>query len=129
MPPQRRGIAVHLDHRGFLGIEGTIGEARAQHQHGVGAHQRVVARREADQPGHAHVIRVVVFDVFLAAQRVHDRCLQGLGHGHQLGVCAGATCARQDGRRLGLVQQPDQLVDFGGGGRDSLRLFRHPVPR
>ena len=56
-----------------------VGKIGAEHQqHVAGVHGRV-ARREADEAGHADIVGVVVFDMLLAAERMHDRALQGLG--------------------------------------------------
>ena len=60
----------------MVGIKRAVGEIRAQHQQRVAALDRVVARRETDQAGHADIIGIFVFQMFLAAEGVDDRRFQ-----------------------------------------------------
>ena len=64
---------VDLHDPGALGIELAVGEVGAEQQERVAVLHRRIARGEADEAGHADVERIVVFDIFLAAQRMHDR--------------------------------------------------------
>jgi hypothetical protein len=73
--PDRLRTDVDLSDTSVLGIKGAIGEIRAEHQERVAGFHRVIAGREADQTGHADVVRVVPFDVVLAAHGVNDRRL------------------------------------------------------
>ena len=85
-------------------IELRVGKVGAEHQQGVAVHHRVIARRKSKQTGHADVIGIVVFDEFLAAQRMNDRGFQPLGNCEQLGMCPGAARATQNRDLLGIVQ-------------------------
>ncbi len=121
------------------GVELAVGKVGAQHQERVALQHRVVAGREADQPGHPDVVRVVVLDVLLAAQRVDDGGLQRLGEGEHLGVRAGAAAAAEErgaaaaGQHLGERVDPvrrrsdDGLCDVeprAGGDRGGVLLER-----
>ena len=77
-------------------IELPIGEIGPEHQQDVAVEHRVIAGREADQPGHADVVGVVPLDMLLAAQRVHHRRLEALAERQQLVVRALASRAAQD---------------------------------
>ena len=69
------------------------------------------------KPGHADVVGVVVLDMLLAAQRMHDRALERFGQLHQLVMRAGAAAAAEQRDALGAVQQLGQrlqLVGLGG---------------
>ena len=79
-------LAAQIDLRdlGLGRVELPIGEIRAQHQQQVAVEHRVVAGREADQAGHADVERIVVLDIFLAAQGVDDRRLERVGQREHL---------------------------------------------
>ncbi len=70
------GPQVDLDDARILRIERTVWEVRAQEQKGVAALHGCVAGGEPHQAGHADIIRIVVLEVFLAAEGVHDWCLQ-----------------------------------------------------
>ena len=73
---------------------------------------RGVAGGKADEPGHADVIGIVVFDMLLAAERMHDRALQRLGELHERRMGAGAAPAAEQRHPLGVVQQLGQRVEF-----------------
>jgi hypothetical protein len=60
------------------GVEQAIGEVGPEHQQHVADAHSIVTRRETDQPGHTDVIRIVPFDVLLAAERVYCRCFETL---------------------------------------------------
>ena len=112
---------VHLDDRGVLGVELPVRQGGAEDQQRLGLLERVVAGGEAEQAGQADVIRVVVLDPVLAAQRVDDRGLQALRQGHDLVVGAGRTRAGQDGDPLGRVQGLGGLAQHGVGRDDAGR--------
>ena len=120
---------VDLDDPGVRRIKVAIGEVGAQHDQGVAVHHGVIAGREADQAGHAHVEGIVPFDVLLAAQGVNHRRLKRLGQGQHLIMGAGAAAARQDGDLLGPVQQFGGPGHIGDGGGDARLAGRGPVGR
>ena len=92
-----------------IGEELAIREIGAEHQKHVRVHHRVIAGREADEPGHADIVGVVPFDVLLAAQRVDDRRLQGLGEGKDLRMRAGAAAAAKQRHALGVEERRKRL--------------------
>ncbi len=69
------GVNVDLNNFGVGWIEGAIGELGAQQDQGIGVHHGVEARGEANQPGHADIVRIVVLHVLFAAQGVDDGAL------------------------------------------------------
>jgi hypothetical protein len=89
-PPDLLSADVHLrdTRRLALRVELPVGKIRSEHQQGVAVQHCIVARGEADQPGHADVVGVVPLDVLLAAHRVHHRRLEALAELEQLGVRA-----------------------------------------
>jgi hypothetical protein len=66
---------VDLDHRHVAGIEVPVREIGTEDEQGIAAFHRAVAGGEAKQASEAHVEGVVVLDVLLAAQGMHDRSL------------------------------------------------------
>ena len=75
---------------------------------------RVVAGREPEQPGHADIERIVVLDVFLAAQGVHDRRLQPRRRARSISSCAPAHPAPQRSvTRSVPLSSCRQAVDLG----------------
>ena len=63
---------IHLGYaRSVRGIELLIRKVRAEHKQHVAVAHGVIARREADQPRHAHTEGIVVLHVLLALERVH----------------------------------------------------------
>ena len=108
---------VDLDDGNPFRQEGPIGEVGAEHHQGVAVFHRPVPGTEADQPGHAHVVGVVVLDELLAAERVQDRGPQRPCELHELIVRAGAARAGEDGH-------PARLVQHLGGVRQRL-VVRH----
>ena len=97
--PAEPGQVVIDLHRAALRQEGVVGKVGAEQEQQVGLMSRVVAGAVPQQPAHTHVIRVVVLDPLLAAQRVADRTLQPSGQRHDLGV--GAPHARAAEERHG----------------------------
>src|ERR1700683_5659981 len=63
---------VDLSDAGLRRIEWPIGKIHAQHQKRVAGFHGVIAGGKAYQTGHADVIRVLPFDMVLAAQGVND---------------------------------------------------------
>src|SRR5258707_9370157 len=60
-------------------IELAIRKIGTEHQEDVAIEYGVVARGEADQPGHADIKRVVPLDMLLASERMHDGSFQAIG--------------------------------------------------
>ena len=107
-----------------LRIKGPVREVSAEHQQDVAVFHRAIARRKAQQAGHADVVRVVVLDEFLAAQRVHDRRLESPSDGEEFLVRALAAGAGQDRDSAGVVEQVGRRGQVGvAGDRD-----RHDRP-
>ena len=95
---------VDLDHRDALGEERPVGEVGAEHDQRVAVLHGPVPGAEPDQPGHPHVVRVVVLHELLAAERVHHWGLQRPGQRDQLVMRPGAARPGQDRHRAGVVQ-------------------------
>ena len=79
----------------------------------------MIAGGEADQAGHADVIRVVPLDVVLAAHGVDDRRLHRFRKLHQFIVCAGAAAAAQKRDALSQVDEFRELAERLVGRRDD----------
>ena len=103
---------IQLNNFGVLRIELLIGEIRSQHQQGVAVHHGVVARRKTKQPGHSDVIRIVVFDKFLATQRMDDRRLEAFGHCNELGMSALAARTAKDSDLACAVENVSRSAKF-----------------
>ena len=121
------GADVDLRHRGALGIELAVGKVAAQQQQRVAGLHRRIARGEADQAGHADIERIVVLDMLLAAQRMHDRRVELARQLDDLGMRAGAARAAHQGDALAVVQELGQGIDVGIGRPHDRRLGRQPL--
>jgi hypothetical protein len=108
-------IAVDLDDRGLVRVELAPGEVGAEQQQRVALHQRVEAGFDAEDAGHAHVVRVVRLDEILGARGVRDRRLQAPGQFQQLRVRALATGTGIDADALALPQQFGDALQLGIG--------------
>nr|GEU28584.1 hypothetical protein [Tanacetum cinerariifolium] len=126
---QRLGPHVDLDDARMLGEKLAVRKIGAQDHQRVAPLHGLVAGRESHQPGHAHVVRVVVFDVFLAAQRVHDGRLQRAGQCQHLGVGARAAGAAEQGHPLGTVEDSRQLVHLVRLGQHGRQRGQQPLRR
>ena len=91
------GIDINLNDFRVRRVEGAIGELGAEQHQCVGVHHGVEAGGEANQSGHPHIIRVVVFYVLFAAQRVNDRRFEFRGEVYQLFMRSGAAAAAHQG--------------------------------
>ena len=98
---------------GFVGMNVVVGEIRAEQQQDVAGVHRLVSGAPAQQPAHAHGVRVVVLDPFLAAEGVADRRLELLGQGHDLVVRAGTAAAAEERHPPPLVQEVGQAGQVG----------------
>jgi len=97
----------------------------------------VIAGAEADQPGHAHLIRIER----LAAQRVHNRRAERVRELDNLVMDASYPAAAHDGHRFAVVEHRCKPVKVGlrwrdGRGRttvplrhDGRTLTQHDVAR
>ncbi len=65
-------VDVNLNDFGIARIKGAVGELGAEQDQRIGVHHGVEARREANQAGHSHIIRVIVLNVLFAAQGMND---------------------------------------------------------
>ena len=93
-------------------IELAIRKIGAEHQEHVAIEHRVVARREADQPGHADVKRIVPLDMFLASERVHDGSLQAIGQREDLIMRALTSRTAQHGHAAIAVEERGEPIDI-----------------
>ncbi len=116
MASEASGAQINLRDLGLLRVELAVGEARAEEQEGVAVEHRPVARREPDQPSHAHVVGVVPLDVLLAAERVDYGRLQRLGELQQLGMGPGASAPAEQRHPAGRIEHPGQRVEVGVPG-------------
>ena len=131
--PDRLRTDIDLSDAGLRRIEWPIGKIRVQHQKRVAGFHGVIAGGKAYQTGHADVIRVLPFDMVLAAQGVNDRLFHCFGELHQLSVRARAAAAAAAEQRDALSQVEksrelfERLVrrrDRGRGRRQSGQLRR-----
>ena len=96
--------------RGTLGRAGgadcgcgvAVGCLVAEQEQRVARHHRVIARTEADQTGHADVIRVVPFDELFAAHRVDDRCAEHVRERHHFVMRTRSAAAAHQRHRFRL---------------------------
>ena len=122
---------VDLSDAGLRGIEWPIGKIRAEHQQRVAGFHGVIAGGKADQAGHADVVRIVPFDVVLAAHGVNDRRLHRFRELHQFIVRARAAAAAKKRDALSQIDEFRQLAerlvrwrDHGVSRRQSGELWR-----
>ena len=87
---------------------------------------RGIAGRKADEAGHADVVGIIVFDVLLAAERMHDRALERLGKPHQAVMGAGTAAAAEQRDALGAVEKFGQRLQFAFGRLDDRRCRQQP---
>ena len=92
-----------------------VGKVGPQHQQHVAGMHRRIAGGKPDEAGHADVVGVVVFDMLLAAERMHDRALERFGELHQAVMRAGAAAPAEQRHALGAVQEIGQRRQFGFG--------------
>ncbi len=121
---------IDLGDARIVGKELAIREVRAEQQQCVAILHRREAGREAEQPGHADIVGIVVFDKLLAAQRVHDGCLQFMCELYDLVVSPGAASATKQkshaGRRSKSLQGRAGLSRAAGRSRAAgSRPFRN----
>src|SRR6266436_176302 len=113
---QMARLDVDLHDLGVFGIELPPGEIRAEHQQRVTVAQGMIARLIAQYPGHAYVVRVVVFEGVLAARSVSYRRLENLGHTKNLIMCTTTTCPAIDSDLLARIYYGGDFVQIGIGG-------------
>jgi multidrug efflux pump subunit AcrB len=89
------------------------GEIRSEQEQHLTVEDGMVAGASADDPRHAHIVGIVVFEEVLAARRMGHRRLQPRRRGDDLVVRASATRAGVDGDRFALVEN----------GRDRIEVF------
>ncbi len=106
------GPQIYLRDHAIRRVELPVGEVSAQHGQHVAVHHGAVAGAEADQPGHAHVERVVPFHSLLAARRMHDRRLERVSQAHQRRMRPVAAAPAQQRDAVGLVEQLGQFVQL-----------------
>jgi hypothetical protein len=121
-----RALPVYLNDLRVDRIERAIGEVAPEQQQGVAGHHGVIARAKADQPGHADVVRIVVLDELLAAQRVNHRCAKRIGERHHFVVCALRAAAAHDRDRIGVIQQRGEALEVRLGREDPRRRAFRP---
>ncbi len=109
------------------GRNGRYGKSVPEHQQRVAVLHRPVAGARPDESGHADVVRIVVLDELLPAQRVQHRGLECAGDRDQLVVSTGTAGTGEDGHAAGPVE------NLRGGGQgvvigpdDRVRLAHRP---
>src|SRR5260370_40683514 len=103
-PPDMRGIDIDLNDRRLARVELRPGEIRSEQQQRLAVEDCVIAGAYDDDPGHADIVGIVVFEKVLAARRMGHRRLQPRCRGDDLVVRASATRAGVDGDRFALVE-------------------------
>jgi hypothetical protein len=111
------------------GKELPVRKVRADHQQHVAVHHGVIAGRKPEQAGPAHVERVVILDVLLATQRMHDRRFERTRECDQLRMRSGTARTAKDGDLLRRVEQLRQCGNFVLGRTHAwCRLRKMPPP-
>lgn len=110
---------IDLGDRDAAREELLVGEVRAEHQQQIASVHRLVTGGEADESGHADIVRIVVFDMLLAAERMDDGALQRLREFHQLRMRAGTASAAQQRHALCLAEQGGEGFQLRFGRRDD----------
>jgi hypothetical protein len=110
-----QGLRAHIDLRdpGVLGEELTVRKIRTQQQQCVAVLHGSVAGREADEPRHANVVRIVVLNKFLATQCMNDRRFQTSGKldDFVMRSCTARTAEEGDaGRALQQIGQSLEIL-------------------
>src|SRR5580658_3932422 len=95
-PPNLLTEPIDLNDRCVFWIKLLVGEICSEHEQNFAVHHRVIAGGESEKPCHPNVIRVVVFDEFLAAQRVNNWRLQLPGQCYELRMRALTARAAQN---------------------------------
>jgi hypothetical protein len=109
---------IDLHDARLLRIELLVREVSPQHQQRLAVHHGAVAGRKPQQPGHTHVVRIVVLNKLLASQCGHNRSLELTGQLYQLFMSSRAAGPGQDRCLLGAVQLRRQVVEFRPMGSD-----------
>ncbi len=102
--PDTGRVDVDLDDFGIGGVKRAIRELGTEQHQGVGVHHGVEPGREADQPGHPHVVRVIVLHMLFTAQGVNNRRLEHARKFQQLIMRTGTTAAAHQGNIAGVAQ-------------------------
>src|SRR5258707_5068521 len=100
---------IHLCYSCLLRIEHPVWKIRTEHQERIAILHGSVAGCKADQAGHSHVVRVVVFDKFLAAEGMHDRGLQFAVEFDDIRMGASAPGAAEQGYPGCLIEKGCQM--------------------
>ena len=130
------GAHIHLRdaYSRATGIELAVWEVRAEHQQHVAIEHRVVARRKANQSGHADVKRIIPLDVFLASERMHDGRFQTIGQCKNLIMSVPASRTAQYGHTAVAIEERREAIDIvawrrhdRSAGKEALRFRRRRV--
>ena len=116
--PEPRRVVIDL-HGPLSGKERVVGEVGAQQHQQVRFLRRLVVRTVTEQSAHPDVVRVVILDPLLAAQRVTDRALQLAGELHDLPVRVLYPRAAEQGHRSRCVEAVRERLDLLGRWRRS----------
>jgi len=81
----------------LLRIERPVWKVGTEQQECIAIFHGGVAGCKADQAGHSYIVRVVIFDKFLAAEGMYDRGLQFTGNLDDLRMHACAAGAAEQG--------------------------------
>src|SRR6266404_1646673 len=103
---------VNLHDGRVFGVEIPVRKVRAEHQQDFAIHHGVIAGRESEQSGHAHVKGVVVLDVLFATKCMHDGRLELAGNLDEFCMGSGTTRAAENGDLLRSVQKLSEGVEF-----------------
>jgi len=118
-PAELLAAEVDLHDGRVRGKELLVREVRPDHQQEVTVHHGVIAGGEAEQPGHAHVERIVVLDELLSAHGMHDGSVQLARELDQLGMGPRAARTCQDGDLLRRIEKLGQHEDLLGRRRHA----------
>ena len=120
---------VDLHDLGLGRIERPIREIAAQQKQRVARHHRVIAGAEADQAGHADVVRIVVFDKRLAAQRVDNRGAERVGQRNHFVMRSRHAAAAHDRHGFASVKHTRKPLEIGLRGHDGGGFTGTPARR
>ena len=110
-------VDINLNDFGIRRVKRAVRELGAEQDQRVCVHHGVEAGRKTDQPGHAYIVGVIVFDVLFAAQGVDNRGFQLSGKFQQLFMRARTAAAAHQGDIAGVTQQLRQLFQLLLGRR------------